>query len=121
MNRQIEKPLVSEIATAPAIHGRGAAENPPNRFERLAFAPELDDILAEEQVSPHTQFFHDATEFGNWMPGELSKSDELLHRASLRGSNCHGENAMRFLAEIKVRIYTVYLKNKASFRTVILI
>lgn len=42
-------------------HGRGAAFNPPNRFERLHVEPDP-DCPPEESVAPRTQFFHDATE-----------------------------------------------------------
>ncbi|HVS53089.1 MAG TPA: PA0069 family radical SAM protein [Opitutaceae bacterium] len=43
------------------IHGRGAAINPPNRFERLQveFDP---DFPPDERPHPRTQFFFDATE-----------------------------------------------------------
>ena len=43
-----------------AIKGRGAAENPPNRFRPLARIP-LDDYDPSEDPAPRTQFFHDAT------------------------------------------------------------
>lgn len=43
-----------------AIRGRGAAENPPNRFRPLARIP-LDDYDPSEDPAPRTQFFHDAT------------------------------------------------------------
>jgi DNA repair photolyase len=44
-----------------AIAGRGAAIDPPNRFERLHV--ELDpDCDPEERPHPRTQFFYDATE-----------------------------------------------------------
>ncbi|MES2694883.1 MAG: radical SAM protein, partial [Verrucomicrobiota bacterium] len=46
-----------------AFHGRGAAVNPPNRFERIVIEPDPDaDIDPEERVSPRTQFFFDASE-----------------------------------------------------------
>jgi DNA repair photolyase len=43
------------------LHGRGAAINPPNRFERLRveFDPEFPP---DERPHPRTQFFFDATE-----------------------------------------------------------
>jgi len=46
-----------------AIPGRGAAVNPPNRFERLHLArdPDAQDDPAEERVRPRTEFFHDTT------------------------------------------------------------
>jgi DNA repair photolyase len=42
------------------MHGRGTAENPPNRFEKLVYLrdPEFDDA---EQPSPSTQFLRDAS------------------------------------------------------------
>lgn len=46
---------------AAAIAGRGAAVNPPNRFERLHVEPDP-DAEPEERVNPRTQFFYDATE-----------------------------------------------------------
>jgi DNA repair photolyase len=42
------------------IRGRGAAENPGNRFERLHYAPDP-DVPADETPAPTTQFFRDAT------------------------------------------------------------
>jgi DNA repair photolyase len=42
------------------IHGRGAAENPPNRFERLVYEADPDAGM-DERPSPTTQFFRDAT------------------------------------------------------------
>jgi DNA repair photolyase len=44
-----------------AIPGRGAATNPPNRFERLHVEPDP-DCPPEEQPATRTTFFHDATE-----------------------------------------------------------
>jgi DNA repair photolyase len=48
-----------------AIRGRGAAENPKNRFERIALEPDgdaLDAALAAgEQLGPRTEFLRDAT------------------------------------------------------------
>jgi DNA repair photolyase len=47
-------------ARLPSAHrGRGAAVQPPNRFERLAV--EIDDEFAAEQPGPRTQFFRDAS------------------------------------------------------------
>lgn len=46
------------------IPGRGAAENPKNRFERLEFAPEPDEdnLIAEEEASPlQTIFLRDTS------------------------------------------------------------
>jgi DNA repair photolyase len=42
------------------IHGRGAADNPPNRFERIHYEPEPGETL-EEQPAPTTQFLKDQT------------------------------------------------------------
>jgi DNA repair photolyase len=48
-----------------SIKGRGAAENPKNRFERIALEPDgdaLDAALADgEAIGPRTQFLRDAT------------------------------------------------------------
>jgi len=41
-----------------AIHGRGAAENPPNRFEKIEFVPDPDD---PDAPSPKTVFYRDAS------------------------------------------------------------
>lgn len=46
---------------SPAIPGRGAHINPPNRFEPLIFEPDP-DCPPEEQPHPRTQFFFDASE-----------------------------------------------------------
>jgi DNA repair photolyase len=40
------------------IRGRGAAGNPPNRFEKLAYEPDS-DLLDEDAPSPKTEFFKD--------------------------------------------------------------
>src|SRR5437867_7179122 len=50
------------------IHGRGAADNPPNRFQPLARIP-LPDYDPSEDPAPHTQFFHDHTR------GVLARND----------------------------------------------
>lgn len=42
------------------IRGRGAAENPDNRFAHLRYVPDQDWSDAEDPA-PTTQFFHDAT------------------------------------------------------------
>lgn len=40
--------------------GRGAADNPPNRFERLSYVPDLDAIGSDEDSpSPRTTFLRD--------------------------------------------------------------
>ncbi len=41
----------------PAIKGRGAADNPRNRFERIDYVPEPDDGLDPQR--PATAFYHD--------------------------------------------------------------
>src|SRR5437763_79683 len=51
-----------------SIHGRGAAHNPPNRFQPLARIP-LPDYDPSEDPAPHTQFFHDRSK------SILSKND----------------------------------------------
>jgi DNA repair photolyase len=47
------------------IRGRGAAYNPPNRFEPIEFVPDGDaldaDLLEEELPLPRTQFLRDTT------------------------------------------------------------
>jgi len=43
-----------------SIHGRGAADNPKNRFEAIARIP-LPDYDPTEDPAPQTQFFHDRT------------------------------------------------------------
>ncbi len=42
----------------PPVRGRGAAENPPNRFETLAYARDPEDIDPEDPA-PNTQFLKD--------------------------------------------------------------
>lgn len=46
-----------------SIHGRGAAHNPPNRFDPIVLDPETEHGRAEDDldVSPTTQFFRDTT------------------------------------------------------------
>lgn len=46
---------------APTIRGRGAAHNPPNRFEKIHVEPD-EDWNPEEQGAPRTQYFRDATQ-----------------------------------------------------------
>ena len=46
---------------APTIKGRGAAHNPPNRFERIHVEPD-EDWNPEENAAPRTQFFRDASQ-----------------------------------------------------------
>lgn len=45
------------------IHGRGASENPPNRFEQIAYEKTLDDEIVpeEEAPGPRTSFYRDFT------------------------------------------------------------
>jgi DNA repair photolyase len=43
-----------------SVRGRGAADNPVNRFERLHYEPDP-DTPADEAPAPATQFFRDAT------------------------------------------------------------
>jgi len=49
---------------APTIKGRGAAHNPPNRFERLHFEadPDLEHYPSAEPRPLTTQFFRDSTQ-----------------------------------------------------------
>ncbi|MBI2805285.1 MAG: PA0069 family radical SAM protein [Planctomycetes bacterium] len=46
--------------TLEPIKGRGAADNPPNRFELIRYEP-LEDGACDERPAPATQFFRDAT------------------------------------------------------------
>lgn len=44
------------------LKGRGAADNPPNRFERLSYVPDLDALNSEEDLpSPRTIFLRDSS------------------------------------------------------------
>jgi len=51
----------SPNAPHPALPGRGASINPPNRFEPLILEPDP-DCPPEERPHPRTQFFFDASE-----------------------------------------------------------
>lgn len=42
------------------VHGRGAAANPANRFERIDYSPD-EDADPSETPAPRTQFFRDAS------------------------------------------------------------
>lgn len=44
----------------PTIKGRGAAHNPPNRFEPVAFEIDGDFLDGEERPAPRTQYFKDS-------------------------------------------------------------
>jgi hypothetical protein len=44
-----------------SFHGRGATENPANRFERLHYEMEPDEGARDETPAPPTVFFKDAT------------------------------------------------------------
>src|SRR5947209_8356243 len=46
--------------TPDAPRGRGSADNPPNRFIPLHYAPDP-DCPPDDAPAPHTQFFRDAT------------------------------------------------------------
>ncbi|MCI0456367.1 MAG: PA0069 family radical SAM protein [Gemmataceae bacterium] len=41
------------------LHGRGTADNPPNRFERLHYEPDPD--ATEDNPAPATQFYRDSS------------------------------------------------------------
>ncbi len=58
----------SPLPALPAIPGRGASINPPNRFERLHLERDP-DCPEEERPHPRTEFFFDASE------SILSKND----------------------------------------------
>lgn len=49
---------IVSITRKGSVRGRGAAENPPNRFERFHVEP---DPETEEDPGPRTQFFRDAS------------------------------------------------------------
>jgi DNA repair photolyase len=46
---------------APTLRGRGAAHNPPGRFERIHVEPDADGDPAED-AAPRTQYFRDASQ-----------------------------------------------------------
>ncbi|HTD68743.1 MAG TPA: PA0069 family radical SAM protein [Candidatus Limnocylindria bacterium] len=46
---------------APTVRGRGAAQNPTNRFEKIHLEQD-EDWNAEEDAAPRTQFFRDTTQ-----------------------------------------------------------
>ena len=46
---------------APTVRGRGAAQNPPNRFEKIHLEPD-EDWDPEENGVPRTQYFRDTTQ-----------------------------------------------------------
>lgn len=43
------------------IRGRGAAENPPNRFEPIEYVPDMDTYDPDEEQPPQTMLFRDHT------------------------------------------------------------
>ena len=43
----------------PTIHGRGAADNPPNRFLRLSVEPDLELLDEEGPAAPETEYLKD--------------------------------------------------------------
>jgi len=45
--------------TAAGFKGRGSAENPANRFEKIDFEPSEEEI--SEGISPKTVFYKDTT------------------------------------------------------------
>ncbi|HWN93649.1 MAG TPA: hypothetical protein VNT99_01340, partial [Methylomirabilota bacterium] len=52
------------IPTGPStstIKGRGAAQNPPNRFEKIHFEPD-EEWNPDENAPLRTQFFRDTTQ-----------------------------------------------------------
>ena len=52
---------VRPSAEAPAIKGRGAAQNPPNRFEKIYVEPDEDWNPADDHA-PRTEFYRDASQ-----------------------------------------------------------
>jgi DNA repair photolyase len=53
--------FIIKIMDTQPLKGRGAADNPPNRFERLHYEP-TDDGASDERPAPATQFFKDKTQ-----------------------------------------------------------
>jgi DNA repair photolyase len=49
------------LPTAISIHGRGAAENPPNRFEPIVIEPDWTDVPPEDRPAPTTQYIRDTS------------------------------------------------------------
>jgi len=45
----------------PHVRGRGTAEQPPNRFERLALEPDPDALEQGDEIAVATEYFRDAT------------------------------------------------------------
>ncbi len=45
----------------PTIKGRGAADNPPNRFEPIEFEPDWENLQPSEIPSPQTQYLRDTS------------------------------------------------------------
>ena len=54
-------PVSEESRQLVAIKGRGAVENPPNRFEPVQFVPDLDVYDPDEEPAPQTVVYKDAT------------------------------------------------------------
>src|SRR5437868_4870729 len=44
------------------IHGRGASHNPPNRFERLHYEPDVEAAAEADRPGPKTQFLRDSSQ-----------------------------------------------------------
>ena len=61
MNTHATPTHPEQVERPPAIPGRGASHNPPNRFEPLLLEPDP-DCPPDERPHPRTQFFFDATE-----------------------------------------------------------
>jgi len=52
-------PAPRELPVIPPIHGRGASQNPPNRFVAISYEPDPEAI--GDQPGPRTQFYRDTT------------------------------------------------------------
>ena len=50
-----------EVPNLITIKGRGAAENPPNRFEPIEYVPDMDAYDPDEEPPPRTMLFRDTT------------------------------------------------------------
>src|SRR5438045_2434865 len=92
------------MSTNPTIRGRGAAENPPNRFTPLARVP-LPDYDPSEDPAPQTQFFRDATRrclevFAEFRTpvGVVTKSALVTRDADLLGELARHRAAAVFLS-----------------------
>ncbi len=52
---------ISALSFSLSIHGRGASDNPPNRFEPIEFRPDFSEVPPDERPAPTTSYLRDAT------------------------------------------------------------